>query len=203
MEPALSQSTVSITSPRCSLATLLGPDYVQAVVEARAFLTQEDPAQLLALAREEIDFFPVDLQGRLAALLEQVGQPVAPAINQTTSGAGTLAFKRATQTRMAPVSALGFIRVGEDGKAYLTSKSEHYHASLGHSFPGYRLIELARRLGIPNATHNNTRGHVTRVTERALVAAANGVAPEAADDLIAARSTNGINDWACASDIRL
>ena len=175
MEPALSQSTVSITSPRCSLATLLGPDYVQAVVEARAFLTQEDPAQLLALAREEIDFFPVDLQGRLAALLEQVGQPVAPAINQTTSGAGTLAFKRATQTRMAPTSALGFIRIGEDGRAYLTSKSEHYHASLGHSFPGYRLIELARRLGVPNATHNNTRGYITRRLEEDLIRAANGL----------------------------
>jgi len=56
----------------------------------------------------------------------------------------------------------------------LISKSEHYHAALGHSFPGYGLIERARALGIPNATHNNTRGHLTRRLEEELLAAANG-----------------------------
>jgi acetylornithine/succinyldiaminopimelate/putrescine aminotransferase len=65
--------------------------------------------------------------------------------------------------------------VGEDGKLYFIGKSEHYHASLGHSFPGYKLIDRARALGIPNATHNNTRGYVTRLCEEKLVASANGI----------------------------
>ena len=46
----------------------------------------------------------------------------------------------------------------------------HYHAALGHDFPGYRLLQIAGRLGVCNATHNNTRGHMTRLLERELVA---------------------------------
>ena len=82
---------------------------------------------------------------------------------------------QATDTKKSPLAGLGFIRIGEDGQAYLISKSEHYHASLGHSFPGYRLVENAQRLGIPNATHNNTRGHITRLLEQELIRVANGV----------------------------
>ena len=67
------------------------------------------------------------------------------------------------------------LRLGEDGKLYFIGKSEHYHASLGHSFPGYKLIDRARALGIPNATHNNTRGYITRLCEEKLVASANGI----------------------------
>jgi len=52
---------------------------------------------------------------------------------------------------------MGFFRIGEDGRLYFASKAEHYHLSLGHAFPGYRLLEHARSLGIPNSTHNNTR----------------------------------------------
>ncbi|MCA9448388.1 MAG: aminotransferase class III-fold pyridoxal phosphate-dependent enzyme, partial [Candidatus Omnitrophica bacterium] len=55
------------------------------------------------------------------------------------------------------------------------TKSEHYHAPLGHSFPGYALIERARGLGITNATHNNTRGWITRLLEERLVCEANGL----------------------------
>lgn len=61
------------------------------------------------------------------------------------------------------------MRVGEDGKLYLIGKSEHYHASLGHRFNGYRLIDNARKLGIVNATHNNTRGYITRLMEREVI----------------------------------
>ena len=71
-------------------------------------------------------------------------------------------------------SALGIFRVGEDGRLYLISKSEHYHTPLGHGFPGYTLLDCARQLGIPNATHNNTRGQITRLLEEELVAAVNG-----------------------------
>jgi 4-aminobutyrate aminotransferase-like enzyme len=78
---------------------------------------------------------------------------------------------------MAPLSALGYFRIGEDGQLYLIAKSEHYHASLGHSFPGYALLDRARRLGIPNATHNNTRGFITRRLEEELLASVNGLVP--------------------------
>jgi len=93
----------------------------------------------------------------------------------STTGAPTAAFGNAQRQEMAPLSGLGFIRIGEDGRAYFVGKSEHYHASLGHQFPGYRLIERAKRLGICNATHNNTRGHITRLAERELVRVANGL----------------------------
>ncbi len=78
----------------------------------------------------------------------------------------------ASSAERAPLSACGYLRIGEGGRLFLTTKSEHYHAPLGHGFPGYGLIERARRLGIPNATHNNTRGHVTRRLEERLVEAA-------------------------------
>jgi acetylornithine/succinyldiaminopimelate/putrescine aminotransferase len=78
---------------------------------------------------------------------------------------------------MAPLSALGYFRIGEDGHLYLTAKSEHYHASLGHAFPGFHLLERARRLGIPNATHNNTRGFITRRLEQELITSVNNLPP--------------------------
>ncbi len=75
----------------------------------------------------------------------------------------------------APLAALGYLRIGEDGRLYLISKSEHYHASLGHNMPGYGLLDTARALGVTNATHNNTRGHFVRILERELVRIANGI----------------------------
>ena len=39
------------------------------------------------------------------------------------------------------------------------------------------MIENAKKLGIPNATHNNTRGFITRTLEHRLIAAANGIQP--------------------------
>jgi 4-aminobutyrate aminotransferase-like enzyme len=82
--------------------------------------------------------------------------------------------------------------MGEDGRLRLVSKSEHYHAPVGHSFPGYGLLEHARRLGIPNATHNNTRGHVTRLLEEELVRVANGL-PAGADPARAAALNRVLN----------
>ena len=65
-------------------------------------------------------------------------------------------------------------RSAASASAYFAGKSEHYHIPLGHGFPGYALLDKARALGIPNATHNNTRGYITRLLERRLIAAANG-----------------------------
>ena len=159
-----------------SLADICGADYAEAACRARGLLSGEDVAGLMALALEAVDFFPERFQQHLLSMLDSVGEEIARALDSSSRGASTKAFNAATKTAMAPLSALGCFRLGEDGRLYLATKSEHYHASLGHGFPGYALIDRARALGIPNATHNNTRGQMTRVLEERLVAAANGLA---------------------------
>jgi acetylornithine/succinyldiaminopimelate/putrescine aminotransferase len=157
-----------------SLADLVGREYVDAVCAARAALLGADPAALRAEALEPVDFLPASFQARQEALLEKVGAVVSPAASRTARGATTAAFEENSHSERAPLSAVGAYRVGEDGKLYLTAKSEHYHVSVGHAFPGYALVERARRLGVPNATHNNTRGHITRLLEEELVWTAGG-----------------------------
>ena len=87
---------------------------------------------------------------------------------------------------------MGSCRIGQDGRVYLAAKSEHYHIPLGHNFPGYKLINNARMLGIPNATHNNTRGYITRLAERKIVAYANGAKTDAEIDAILASEEKGV-----------
>ena len=175
--------TVPMMNLRLSLADMLGETYLNSVCDARAFLTGDNWQELWKIAEEKVDFFPPAFQDRLNELLECVGERVSKPIIQTNPGAGTTSFTRATRLACAPLSGFGFIRIGEDGKAYLTAKSEHYHASLGHAFPGYRLVENARRLGIPNATHNNTRGFITRQLEQELIRVANGLAKDDGEGL--------------------
>jgi acetylornithine/succinyldiaminopimelate/putrescine aminotransferase len=166
-----------------SLLDLLGRDYVEHVTAASAFFdgnlnesangTMNRP---LGLAEQATDFYPEALQRQLASLLDRVGtQVVDSPLQNATRGAGSSAFRQAMSTEAAPLSARGYYRVGEDGRLYLVTKSEHYHASLGHSFPGYKLVENARALGVPNATHNNTRGFITRLLETELIRTANGL----------------------------
>ncbi len=162
-----------------SLADVTGHAYCEAACDARAFLTGEDPVELRQLAAAPVDFFPGALQRRLRELLPRVGQRyTAHPVQGTAAGATTDMFKAASHLAMAPLSGLGYYRAGEDGRLYLITKSEHYHAPLGHSFPGYRLLDHARRLGVPNATHNNTRGAVTRQLEEELIRAANGLSAD-------------------------
>jgi acetylornithine/succinyldiaminopimelate/putrescine aminotransferase len=162
-----------------SLADLVGDEYVEAVCAARAFLTGAPVAETRAAAAAKVEFYPEALRARLAGLLGDVGRQVCAApLRASAAGAGSASFRAATRTAAAPLSALGCYRVGEDGRLYLASKSEHYHAPLGHAFPGYALVDRARALGIPNATHNNTRGHVTRRLEEELIRTANGLARE-------------------------
>ena len=158
-----------------SLSGLVGSAYTDAVCRARAFLTGTPVEELKAIADDRVDLAPPWYQNRLDDLVDKIGEKVCAGIDQSATGAGTDAFTHAMKPAAAPLSGFGFIRVGEDGRAYLTSKSEHYHASLGHSFPGYRLIENAKQLGIPSATHNNTRGHITRYLEEELIRVANGI----------------------------
>ena len=169
--------SMPFSNPTLSLADLAGKDYVEAVCAARAAIDGSNPGDLFASAAEKVELFPPAFSRRMDELLPRVGDRVCRPLGASAPGAGSAAVQAATRLAAAPVAGHGLYRVGEDGRLYLASKAEHYHLSLGHSFPGYRLLENARRIGIPNATHNNTRGHITRLLEESLVAAANGIDP--------------------------
>lgn len=164
-----------------SLDALLGADYVEAVCRARTVLTGESEQELLRLARLPVEFYPGAFAARQQVLMAQVGKQLCPAAQQVSAetGAPTDSYGAAQHFGPAPVSTLGCFRLGEDGRLYFAGKSEHYHIPLGHGFPGYALVDHARSLGIPNATHNNTRGYITRLLERRLIAAANGLPADA------------------------
>lgn len=163
---------------RRSLADLLAPAYLDGVIASRSALTGEDPAVLRAIAEEKADFYPEAFAARQESLMSHLGETLVPAFQDTENGAPTDSYRAAQHSSAAPLSGLGAFRIGEDGRLYLAAKSEHYHIPLGHSFPGYALLENAKKLGIPNATHNNTRGFITRTLERRLIAAANGMKPD-------------------------
>ena len=159
-----------------SLRDLLGTEYISAVCEAQAFLTGEKQTRFEAIADEKVNFFPESFQVKLDNQLDSVGSKVCEGLSTSSEGAPAASFAGAQHNEMSPLAGMGAIRVGESGKAYLAGKSEHYHASLGHHFPGYRLIENAKKIGICNVTHNNTRGYITRILERELIRIANGLA---------------------------
>lgn len=161
-----------------SLADLLGREQVSAVCRARAVLTGGSVSEAMELAQEAVDFLPRTFLQQQVELLARVGEKVVEGRPQpAVRGAGSRAFEQATDTTQAPLSACGLFRIGEDGRLRLITKSEHYHTPLGHAFPGYTLIDRARQLGIPNATHNNTRGTATRMLEENLLCAAHGLDP--------------------------
>jgi acetylornithine/succinyldiaminopimelate/putrescine aminotransferase len=163
-----------------SLQDILGSEYVEAVVDGYAGLRGGGADEARALATEPVDFFPESLGRRLTGLLGKTGTKIASGLRKTIAGAPTDAFAKATSLAAAPIGSIGPYRLGEDGRLYLITKSEHYHTPLGHAFPGYRLLDNAKALGIPNATHNNTRGFVTRFLEREIVRSANGIGRGAA-----------------------
>jgi acetylornithine/succinyldiaminopimelate/putrescine aminotransferase len=159
-----------------SLTDLLGEEYIRSACAACAVLTGKDPRGLMLAATEKTEFYPESMQRRLAEMLGQVGQQVIDApVQHTATGAGSARFCEATKTNAAPISAYGYYRIGEGGQLYLTTKSEHYHTPMGHNFPGYGMLDNARQLNIPNATHNNTRGYITRILEEELIRTANGL----------------------------
>lgn len=163
---------------KMSLYDLLGEEYVSSVINATAFLNAGNKSELEQVAREEVEFCPARFLQRQDELLEYVGKKVIPEFSSKNAGASTASFANAQNSNLSPLSGLGVIRIGENGKAYLIGKSEHYHASLGHHFPGFRLIENAKKIGICNITHNNTRGYITRLLERELIRIANGLEHE-------------------------
>lgn len=168
---------------RRSLQGMLGAGYTDRLKESMACLFGADVSKTDALVKQEVDFFPKEYEEDLNSRLCAVGTQVIAPFESGVAGAATDSFRNATRTRMSPVGGKGFYRIGEDGRLYFTSKSEHYHASLGHHFPGYKLVENARAAGVMNATHNNTRGYITRLLEQELVRVANGIKKEDAGGL--------------------
>ena len=179
----------------CSLTDLLGKEYTQAVARTAAFLHGIPEAEAQAIADEKIDFYPTEFAQRVQALAGEIGQQKLPPFH-SIDGAPTDAFRKAAHNGASPLGGIGCFRLGEDGRIYLAAKSEHYQIPLGHNFPGFRLIDQARRLGIPNATHNNTRGTITRLTERRLIQVANGLDWEddaATEAVLASREPHVLN----------
>ncbi|WP_254638934.1 aminotransferase class III-fold pyridoxal phosphate-dependent enzyme [Cohnella sp. GbtcB17] len=156
---------------------------MESVVTGGVLLSELPEAELEHIANEEIDFLPESFVDKMDGLLEKVGTQVAPAMENEMQGAPTNAFRLASNLQASPLGGLGYLRLGEDGRLYLAAKSEHYHTPYGHNFPGYRLIDNARKLGITNATHNNTRGFITRLLERELVRTVNGLTREESEPL--------------------
>ena len=162
-------------SPKLSLQDILGKEYTDKLIEANSALDMMSEAEAYLLATGKVDFYPAEKQAKNDALLAKVGKEIVPAFDNDNNGAATAAFAKALSKNSAPVTGVCCFRLGEDGRLYLIGKSEHYHAPLGHRFDGYRLIDNARALGILNATHNNTRGYVTRLCEKRLVQSVNGI----------------------------
>lgn len=183
-------------SPKLSLAELLGEAYIEKVVEANVALGRMAKEEAKKSAYEKVDFFPACDQNKNDELLNKVGEELIAPFDNTLDGAPTNSFRKATHKNLAPLTGFGCFRLGEDGKLYLIGKSEHYHASLGHKFSGYTLIDKARELGILNATHNNTRGYITRLLERRLIQSANGIDwndDAATDEIIASEEPHVLN----------
>lgn len=168
-----------------SLEDLLGKPYMDAVCAAAEITVGLSAEEAKKLATEQVSFYPAEFAAKCDALAQKTGQQVIAPFHTDVIGAPTESFRKATHLHASPVGGVGCTRIGQDGKAYLAAKSEHYHIPLGHNFPGYRLITKARQLGILNATHNNTRGYITRRMEQQIIMDANGLeAPGAALDAV-------------------
>ena len=179
-----------------SLEDLLGHGYAESVASANEALGVMSRMEAEAWLSGKVSFFSEAEQKAEDTLLPLVGHKIAKPFENANDGAPTDSFRKAENKSASPVTGRGPFRVGEDGKLYLTMKSEHYHASLGHRFAGYKLIDHARRLGIPNATHNNTRGYITRLCERRIVQSANGIGWDddaATEALLASREPHKLN----------
>ncbi len=177
-----------------SLTDILGAEYMEAVQSVATTIGGMEKVEAERLATEKIDFFPEDYVANMDNLAIKTGEKLLDGFVNNEKGAPTDSFGNAAHSYMAPIGGFGCTRIGEDGKAYLVAKSEHYHASLGHNFPGYKLINNARKLGILNATHNNTRGYITRLAEKRIVAAANGAQSESEiDEIINSKEPQVLN----------
>ena len=169
---------------KMSLAEMLGKEYIEKVIEANCFFDEENREKYEKAGYEEVYFYPESKIKENISLACKIGDNVISPFENENEGAATEAYKNAFNKSSAPLTGRGCYRIGEGGKLYFVGKSEHYHSSLGHAFGGYKLIDNARALKILNATHNNTRGFITRLLERELIKAANGAESESELDAI-------------------
>ena len=158
-----------------SLTDIAGKEYIYAVCKASAALGLGSFENLKSIADEKVDFYPDEFAERAELFALQSGEKICDGLPDSFPGAATNAFAKAFHRESAPLSGYGCVRIGENGKIAFIGKSEHYQASLGHNFPGYKLLLNAYRIGITNLTHNNTRGYLTRLLERELIRTANGI----------------------------
>ncbi len=175
---------------KLSLCDILSEDYCSAVNEVSSFTMGLDPVEAMKKASEKVSFGNDDFTSKQNYLKDHIGEKLFTGLHSNNPGAPTDSYKKAFKKNTTPLGGLGAFRIGEDGKVYLAAKSEHYHTPLGHNFPGYRLIRIARELGIPNATHNNTRGYITRRLEQELVRTVNGINRKDTDTLKKILSSN-------------
>jgi hypothetical protein len=108
-----------------SLKDILGADYAAALCNSavyNGYATKEEAEKIVS---EKIDFMPEERQKANEKMLDDVGTSVVPAFETTNDGAATDAFSKALHKCMAPLSARGLCRIGEDGKVYYIGKSEH------------------------------------------------------------------------------
>ena len=176
-----------------SLKDLLGAEYMNAVKSVAVTVNGMAEEEADALINEEVEFLPDTYVFRMQEMAKKTGERVVEPFVNDTLGAPTEAYRKAAHLFSSPVGGVGCTRIGEDGRAYLIAKSEHYHASLGHNFPGYKLITNARALGILNATHNNTRGYITRLCEERIIASANGVSDDKVSEVISSEDPRTLN----------
>ena len=177
-------------SPNMSLNDLLGDEYVDNIYKVKKIIDINDDTQA---GYEKVDFYAADKQRYHDSFIGYVGEKITDGFENNISGATTDSFRHASHNDSAAVTGTGCYRIGEDGFVYLLGKSEHYHASLGHNFNGYKLLNKARDLGISNAAHNNTRGYITRKLERELIKIINDVEESAIDDVTASTDENILN----------
>lgn len=198
---------------RNSLIDLLGREYCEAIAKTATVLHGMSEQTANELISTKVDFFSKEFADRIEELSDKIGDQLFPAFENDNNGASLESYNKATKTSASPIGCIGPYRVGEDGRLYLAAKSEHYHIPLGHNFPGFKLINFARELGIPNATHNNTRGYVTRRLEQKLVSSVNDVEQDSDElkQIIASKEPKVLNrvlnmetgSLACEAGIKL
>ncbi len=158
-----------------SLEDILGEGYCHAVRETAERLHGLPEDYTNKLVKEKVEFYSDSFLFQQEEYTKMIGEQIFNSFENNNTGAPTTSFAKAANKDASPIGGKGAYRIGEDGRLYLISKSEHYHTPMGHNFPGFKLIDNARALGISNATHNNTRGFITRLLERELVRTNNGI----------------------------
>ena len=159
-----------------SLSDILTEAYTDSLCRAKAVIEDKPESYYKAIANEKIEFYPEAFQQKLLNMIPKIGTKILEVpLENTADGAATTSFNSAFSANQSPLIGKGYFKITEDGTLQAITKSEHYHAPLGHDFPGYQLLENAKKLGISNVTHNNTRGFITRLLEQELVRIANGL----------------------------